>query len=101
MVLFESLKLMCSSSIVACTGLAAGAFIGWQHASGHMWLRDSLPVDLPGSRIFIWGKRSQLHRSQSHMSVSHYRDSLLDDLDKIRQTPAERVGVRSKDLPLS
>ncbi|KAH8707569.1 hypothetical protein GQ44DRAFT_830899 [Phaeosphaeriaceae sp. PMI808] len=79
-----------TADIVACTGLAAGAFIGWQHASGKMWLRDFLPDDLPGSRIFIWGKRSQLHQSQSHISITHYRDSLLEDLDKIRQTRAER-----------
>ncbi|KAH9878168.1 hypothetical protein J1614_003385, partial [Plenodomus biglobosus] len=82
--------------IVACSGLAAGAFIGWQHESGTMWLRDLLPVDLPGCRIFIWGKRSQLHRSQSHVGIHHYRDSLLDDLGKIRQSPAERVSKTIK-----
>ncbi|KAF2851231.1 hypothetical protein T440DRAFT_395228 [Plenodomus tracheiphilus IPT5] len=79
--------------IVACSGLAAGAFVGWQHESGTMWLRDLLPVDIPGCRVFIWGKLSQLHKSLSHMGVHHYRDSLLDDLDKIRQTPAERVSM--------
>ena len=60
-----------------------------------MWLRDFLPINLPGSRVFIWGKRSELHQSRSHMSVSHYRDSLLNDLENIRKSPAERVSMKS------
>ncbi|OAL04533.1 hypothetical protein IQ06DRAFT_332906 [Phaeosphaeriaceae sp. SRC1lsM3a] len=75
--------------IVACSGLAASAFGGWQHANGKMWLRDFLPIDIPRSRVFIWGKRSELHRSLSHIDILHYRDSLLDDLWKIRKSPTE------------
>lgn len=88
------------SSIVACSGLAASAFGGWQHANGKMWLRDFLPIDIPRSRVFIWGKRSELHRSLSHIDILHYRDSLLDDLWMIRKSPTELVSVVSRSCVL-
>ncbi|KAF1924628.1 uncharacterized protein M421DRAFT_36145, partial [Didymella exigua CBS 183.55] len=41
--------------IVAIHGLNGDAYTTWQHENGTLWLRDLLPNDLPGSRVFTYG----------------------------------------------
>ncbi|CAI6284793.1 unnamed protein product [Periconia digitata] len=74
--------------IVACTGIYGRPFVSWQHSEGTMWLRDYLPKDLQNCRILIWGKHSQFHPgpNPSHGVVTHYRDSLIDDLCRLRDS---------------
>ena len=45
-----------------------------------MWLRDSLPDDFPGLRIFVYGYESILQGSKSVQNIGDIGLSFLDSL---------------------
>lgn len=47
---------------------------------GPLWLRDFLPQDLPGSRIFTYGYNSRVLASRSVSSINDFARQLLRDL---------------------
>jgi hypothetical protein len=49
-----------------------------------MWLRDSLPDDLPGARILIYGYDTELQKSQSFQSLRNLANQFRNDLRAIR-----------------
>lgn len=49
-----------------------------------MWLRDSLPRDLPGMRILLYGYETQLHGSRSFQDLEALAAALRVDLEAIR-----------------
>ncbi|OTB00300.1 hypothetical protein M426DRAFT_26735 [Hypoxylon sp. CI-4A] len=65
--------------IVAVTGLAGKAFASWQCDDGSMWLRDHLPIDIPGIRVSIFGYSSELSRSNSRAVLNDFTDDFLPD----------------------
>ena len=73
--------------IVAVHGLAGGALKTWTHENGKLWLRDFLPNDLPGARIFSFGYPAELFASHSTGNFDYFCRSLLEDLkrERIRQ----------------
>jgi hypothetical protein len=79
-------------SIVASTGLAGRAFGSWQHPNGTMWLRDLLPNDIKGIRIFLWGQRSKMEDSLSHLTTDNLQNTLIDDLLKIKSRSNKQVS---------
>jgi hypothetical protein len=83
---------MLLSSVIALTGLAGRAFASWQHPDGQMWLRDHLPGDVISIRILLWGQPSKLEGSDSHLTIQNLRDSFLDELMRLRQTPEDQVS---------
>lgn len=63
--------------IVAIHGLNGNAYTTWQHENGNLWLRDLLPSDLPGSRVFTYGYPSELFFSNSVATLRDYSRQLL------------------------
>ncbi|KAI9778532.1 MAG: hypothetical protein M1839_008063 [Geoglossum umbratile] len=71
---------------VAITGLAGHAFGSWkERGGGHMWLRDSLRHDLPGTRVLIYGYGSELPGSKSFQGIEAIASGLVGSLRRIRQ----------------
>jgi len=46
-----------------------------------MWLRDSLPVDLPGVRIMLYGYETQLHGSRSFQDLEALATTFRLDIE--------------------
>ena len=60
-----------------------------------MWLRDSLPDDLPGARILIYGYDTELQKSQSFQSLRNLANQFRNDLRAIRgKATVSRIGIR-------
>ena len=55
-----------------------------------MWLRDSLPDDLPGARIIIYGYDSPIHDGQSFQNIADLATKLRDGLCTIRRGQRDR-----------
>src|SRR5271154_6866626 len=41
--------------IVAVHGITGDAYDTWTHKNGKLWLRDFVPEDFPGARVFSFG----------------------------------------------
>ena len=50
-----------------------------------MWLRDSLPRDLPGTRVLIYGYDSELVGSKSFQGIEAIASGFVGSLRRIRQ----------------
>lgn len=69
------------NSVIALPGLGTHAFGTFrERGSNFMWLRDRLPKDIPGSRVFIWDYDTALLDSISVQSIAdlgiHFREAL-------------------------
>ncbi len=64
--------------IIAIHGLNGHPFTTWTHENGTLWLKDLLPGQLPGCRVYTYGYPSQVLFSKSLMEVREYARSLLD-----------------------
>jgi hypothetical protein len=49
-----------------------------------MWLRDSLPHDLPSARIIIYGYDTQLHGSESSQDLEALGSTLRVDMERMK-----------------
>ena len=49
-----------------------------------MWIRDCLPLDLPGVRILVYGYDSHLSKSESFQSITSIANQFLDSLHAVR-----------------
>jgi hypothetical protein len=78
-------------SLIAITGLASPAFGSWQNEEGAMWLRDYLPQDIPGLRIFIYGYPSKLHESVSRASMWDYTQEFMKTVVELRRNEEVRL----------
>lgn len=71
-------------SLVALSGLNSHAFGSFKvKGDSFMWLRDSLPAKLPGTRILIYGYDTQLVGSRSFQTLQDLGVSLRDTLHMI------------------
>ncbi|KAG8534008.1 uncharacterized protein KY384_000850 [Bacidia gigantensis] len=75
------------NNIIAIHGLGGDAFNTWTDKSGHMWLRDSLPKDLPGSKIWTYGYDSAIAWSSSISGITDFAHDLLERLSSISISP--------------
>jgi hypothetical protein len=55
-----------------------------------MWLRDSLPNDLPKTRILIYGYDTRLENSTSFQSIDDLGIDLRSSINNIRNYPSVR-----------
>ena len=70
---------------VAVCGLGGHSFGSFKEkGTSHMWLRDSLPKDLPNLRILLYGYESGLEGSDSNQNVSVIADSFIGHLRALR-----------------
>ena len=76
-----------ATDCVAVCGLGGHAFGSFKEkGTSYMWLRDSLPKDLPNLRILLYGYESGLEGSDSTQNVSVIADSFLGHLNVLRST---------------
>ena len=76
---------------VAVCGLGGHAFGSFKEKGGpYMWLRDSLPKDLPNLRVLLYGYDSGLEDSDSNQNVSVIADSFVGHLRELR--PRSKVS---------
>ena len=69
---------------VAVCGLGGHAFGSFKEKGTlYMWLRDSLPRDLPNLRVFLYGYESGLDGSDSNQNVSVIADSFVGHLSEL------------------
>ena len=66
--------------VVAVHGLDGGAYRTWIHDNGTLWLRDFLPGDLPGARVFTYGYNSTFVFSRETGTLREYARTLLEDI---------------------
>ncbi|KAF1841306.1 uncharacterized protein K460DRAFT_419391 [Cucurbitaria berberidis CBS 394.84] len=75
--------------IVAIHGLNGNAYSTWRHKNGTMWLKDLLPSDLPGARIFTYAYPAEVLFSKSVGDIIDYSRSLLAELQGQLTTTSE------------
>lgn len=70
---------------VAVCGLGGHAFGSFkQRGASYMWLRDSLPKNLPNIRVLLYGYDSGLDESDSNQNISVIADSFVGHLSGLR-----------------
>ena len=67
-------------SVIAVHGLGGDAFATWTSSDGDMWLRDSLPNDLPGCKIWTYGYDSAIAWSSSIQGLKEFAQDFLERL---------------------
>ena len=63
-----------------------------------MWLRDSLPSDLPGARIMLYGYDTQLHGSQTFQDLEALGSTLRSDLQALAMRDSSNAQPQTKPL---
>lgn len=74
-----------SLDIVAIHGITGDAFGTWTHENGTNWLRDYLPKEFPGARIFTYGYPAEVLCSRSDGNIDSFARALLNDLRSVRR----------------
>ena len=70
---------------VAVCGLRGYAFGSFKEkGTSYIWLRDSLPKDLPNLRVLLYGYESRLEGSDSNQNISVIADSFVSYLSILR-----------------
>lgn len=86
-------------SIIAVTGLGGHAFGSFKQSGGsHMWLRDSLPNDVPRARVLIFGYGSALTDPNSFQNLRELGITLQREINNIRHYQLSSVSTTSKRL---
>lgn len=83
-------KARSSIDIVALHGLHGDAYNTWTHQNGKLWLRDFLPQQLPGSRVFTFGYPSEVAFTLATGQLGEFARSLLEELNYVRRTAEVR-----------
>ncbi|TGO08253.1 hypothetical protein BTUL_0219g00220 [Botrytis tulipae] len=75
--------------IVALHGIKGDAFRTWTEKNEdgvkNMWLRDQLPNELPGARIFSFGYDANVLFSRGTGTIEDFATNLLEDLVRVRK----------------
>lgn len=85
---------MCTAnqpSCIAISGLGGHAFGSFKERGGsYMWLRDSLPQDLPHTRILLYGYDSEMIQSQAVQTIRDLANTFRSAIKSIRSYDAVR-----------
>jgi len=87
--------------IVAVHGLTGGLESTWEVNDGEkdvIWLRDFLPKDLPGARVFSYGYDAEIWNS---LNTARFRDMALELLANLKgklKLPDQEPDVRSLNV---
>jgi len=72
--------------IVAIHGITGDAHETWTHANGKLWLRDFVPQNLPGARVFTFGYPADIFRSMdTGGGLDSWARQLLEGLVNVRK----------------
>lgn len=71
--------------VVAVHGITGNAFDTWTDPNGSLWLRDFLPSELPGIRVFSFGYPAEVVFSLGTGDLDVYSRSLLEALKEQRR----------------
>jgi hypothetical protein len=85
-----------SVDIVALHGINGDAYDTWTHRNGKLWLRDFLPEQLPGARIFTFGYPSEVAFTLATGRLGDFARSLLEGLNYVRRTAEVRNITQDK-----
>lgn len=66
--------------IVAVHGITGDAYRTWTAENGKLWLRDFLPTQFPGARIYSYGYPAEVFYSKSTADLDDYARKLLECL---------------------
>lgn len=78
--------------VIVC-GLGGHAFGSFKEkGASYMWLRDTLPKDLPNLRVLLYGYDSGLHGSESILNVSTIAETFIGHLRGMRSQTQVSVG---------
>ena len=73
--------------VVAVHGLGGDAYKTWTHANKTLWLKDFLPKDLPGARVFTFNYNSAFCFSRETGGLRTYARVLLECIRCERTRP--------------
>ena len=82
-----------SIDIVTIHGITGDAYDTWTHENGKLWLRDFLPKDIPGARVFSFGYPAEVFCSLGTGNLDTFGRSLLERLKRERRQ--KEVGLVS------
>lgn len=71
--------------IIAVHGITGDAYDTWTHQNGALWLRDFLPKDFPGARVFSFGYDAEVFCSRNTGDIASFARTLLEDILRERQ----------------
>lgn len=79
--------------VIAIHGLGGHPHGSWT-AGGKNWLKEFLPFDIPGKRVWTFGYNDVLAFGGSESSFREIARSLLDDISRIRKDRQGQSGQR-------
>lgn len=83
--------------IIAVHGITGGAYDTWKHEKGAHWLRDFLPEDFPGARVFSFGYNADVFCSRSTGNIESFARTLLNNIE--RERSEEKVAIFRAHFP--
>jgi hypothetical protein len=79
--------------IVAVHGITGDAYTTWEDKKTKtLWLRDFLPTELPGARIYSYGYGAEVFLSRATGNMKSFANGLLTDLGHVRKGKEVRLG---------
>ena len=79
--------------IVALHGINGDAYKTWTHENGKFWLRDFVPTEFSGARVFSFGYPAEVFFSLGKDNLDSYARSLLEDLKRERRKEVGRQFI--------
>jgi hypothetical protein len=70
--------------IIAVHGIDGNAWDTWEHKNGKLWLRDFLPKNVPGARIYSFGYRAEVAFTRGRGDLKGFARSLLEGVNGVR-----------------
>jgi hypothetical protein len=84
---FEETTETFNTDIIAIHGLGGTAFKTWTHSNGKNWLRDFVPSEFPGARVYTFGYDSGFAFSRGTGTVNDFARSFLEAVKLERSRP--------------
>jgi hypothetical protein len=83
-----------SPDIIAIHGICGDPLKTWTHESGALWLRDFLPKDINGARVFSFGYDAEVALTKSLATLDNFARSLLINI-KLERNGKVRAFIYS------
>ncbi|KAH0536065.1 hypothetical protein FGG08_007031 [Glutinoglossum americanum] len=84
--------------IIAVHGITGDAYCTWTHENGKLWLRDFVPEDIPGARVFSFGYDAEA-LTIAHLDAEDY-DDITNSVSAILFLATPHRGSGGTRLPM-